>query len=641
MNLQEKIKLLHDNLIKNIIEKKKLDKKKKEDELKKKEDKHKFELEKMSKIIKELNDRIIKEFSKHKKQHFDELTIIINAVEEHLKKQENRINNNQKRLKFKPKVLSKPENDDTIDLNDFNYNDDDQEYSKQKQNQEDIVNIIKEIDTGTTTEIKDSGEITTIINSVETHIKTEEQRELKEREEQSQEITNIINSVETHIKTEEQREQKTEQTAQQKAEEITGIIKAIDTPPSITESTTTPEEPDEITDMIKAIETPPSTSESTQKPDEPEEITDMIKAIETPPSTTETTPTSDEHDEITGIIKAIETPPSTSESTTTPEEPEEITGIIKAIDPPLPPSGSMSPSSGSTVGNTDEIINIINAIESYIKKEQPITNESEELFSIINAVETHIQLQSKIGKIIDIINKINEIENKDQEQDQEPNSETNSEQYRDRDREQEQEQEQDQDQALIEIIKEIYMGKTPEIIIDVNTLYEDITILSHALIAMNTAMIEILLNKGANINAGTPKFLEILEFYAIIYKKQPLYKGPIDKQTQEIINQLQNENDLLKQRIDELTAQLAIEKDPIKKQEINKTIDGLTQKTTNNNNEINEKAASNGKPQAETKDETTKIESKTCSDTDPNIVKLGTINNTSEICYDIEKQQFV
>jgi hypothetical protein len=137
-----------------------------------------------------------------------------------------------------------------------------------------------------------------------------------------------------------------------------------------------------------------------------------------------------------------------------------------------------------------------------------------------------------------------------------------------------------------QIIKGIYMGDTPNININVNTLYEGITILSHALIAMNTAMIEILLNKDADINAGDPSFLELLEFYAIIYKKQPSYKGPIDTETIEIINRLKGENDLLKQRIDELTAQLAIEKDPTNQQELNKKIDEFTEIINEKDNEI-------------------------------------------------------
>uniref|UniRef100_A0A6C0DDT9 Uncharacterized protein n=1 Tax=viral metagenome TaxID=1070528 RepID=A0A6C0DDT9_9ZZZZ len=371
------------------------------------------------------------------------------------------------------------------------------------------------------------------------------------------------------------------------------------------------------------MDTPPT-------PDEHDEINGIIKAIDTPSKP-------EESDEITGIIKAIDTPSK-------PEEPDEITDIIKSIDPPLPPYGSMSPSSGSTVGKTDEIINIINAIESYIKKEQPIINESEELFSIINAVETHIQLQSKIGKIIDIINKINEIENKDQ--DREPN--------------------QEQDQEIIKIIKGIYMGETTEISIDPNTLYEGITFISHALIAMNKEMIEYLLIQGADINAGTPTFLELLEFYAIIYKKQPSYKGPIDNETQEKMDQLQNENDLLKQHIDELTAQLAIEKDSTKIKELENTINGLNEIIKQKDDEIKAaiKAATTEAATTqtattqtattqtattqtettqtkETESKPTEIAPKKCPVDNPNIVKLGTINTNSEICYDIEKQEFV
>ena len=177
----------------------------------------------------------------------------------------------------------------------------------------------------------------------------------------------------------------------------------------------------------------------------------------------------------------------------------------------------------------------------------------------------------------------------------------------------------------------------------INTLFNGVSFLSYAYIFKNYKMVFYLLDQGADINIGEPSFLEILEFEANITKKQPIYKGPIDEKTKAEIDKLKNENNRLNLRIDELTAELAIEKDPANKKQLEDTIAGLKQTIKQKDDEINElkkNAETQAATQGTTQGETTKIEPKTCPN-DKIIVKLGTINDNSEICYDIEKQQFV
>ena len=355
---------------------------------------------------------------------------------------------------------------------------------------------------------------------------------------------------------------------------------------------------DEIANIINAVEVgPPVPAAPVVNNDEIANIINVVEGI---------VPVVDNNDEIANIINVVEGSPL--------DKSDEIANIINAVEQYiLGPLGS--PPATTPLDKSDEIANIINAVEGISTPGPPSpVSSSDELINIINALESHIQIQLKIGKFIEIIKKIEEIEKIKPD-----------------------------DSKIIEIIIEIISGNKKNIDKTmINTLFKGVSFLSYAYIFENYKMVFYLLDQGADINIGEPSFLKILEFYANITKKQPSYKGPIDKQTQKKIDQLQIENDLLKKRINQLIEEKYKEKDPAKIQELNKTIDGLNKTIKQKDDEINKlkKNARQAATQGTTQDETTKIESKICPN-DPNIVKLGTINDKSEICYDIQNQQFV
>jgi hypothetical protein len=307
----------------------------------------------------------------------------------------------------------------------------------------------------------------------------------------------------------------------------------------------------------------------------------------------------DNSDEIANIINAVEGMVPAAPVVNN----DEIANIINAVEGIVP-----------VVDNNDEIANIINAVEGIV----PVVN-SDEIANIINAVEQYIlgplgspPATSPLDKSDEIANIINAVEGISKPIDMKKIEKiieiiNRVEEYR-----------------ILKIIQEIHNGKQPIIDKeDIDTLYDDFSFISHALFSNNFDMIFYLLQKEANIYIGTPSFLQI--FLADPKKSFNGYPTLLDVKTEERLNK----------RITELEEEIKSLKDPKKIEELKNEIKELKTKI----NELEKKPSGTSTVGKSTVGTSTDGDGK-CSNTDENIVSLGTFDS-KPICYDKSKNDII